>query len=394
MTGPNRDERMELIRRISASLVFSRSDRLRAFLVFIAEQSLTRPAVRLAEHEIGCKVFGRKESYLPLEDSVVRTAARRLRSKLREYFDGEGREEIWRVDVPKGSYVPVFTRETRGPRQPSLISAFIEESSQGLLVVCSDSSLVLMSSLAQRTISPEEYSSREFAPPEAGPFTDERLAEFWRDLTVARYTSYADLAIIQSVLRAAGAHADRVVVRHSRDISSRDLHFSRTILIGGLVANPWTALYEESCNFRVSPHFATNKFGFRAELVNCAPLPGEPASFFCPKSSSKTGPWHARLALLPGLSGEGRVLLIAGLNAAAAEAAGEFAGDPQAAAELTKLLDAKQLKTLPPFEAVLETKVVDSVPERARIVAFRRAPSRETAFPKDNGRRALGPESC
>jgi hypothetical protein len=373
MSEPSRDERMDLIRRISASSAFTRSDRLRAFLVFITEQYFTRPEIRLTEHDIGCRVFGRKDGYLPLEDSVVRTAARRLRSKLRDYFDEEGREESWRVDVPKGSYVPVFTqRESPGTRPPSLISAFIDESSQGLLVVSSDSSLVLMSSLAQRTISPEEYSSREFALPSTGLFKDERLADFWRDLAVTRYTSYADLAVIQSVLKAAGSHAGRVVIRHSRDISSRDLHVSRTILIGGLVANPWTALYEQSCNFRVRAHFAPNKFGFRAELVNCNPLPGEPAAFSCPKSSTKTGPWHARLTLLPSLSGEGRVLLIAGLNAAAAEAAGEFAGDPEAAVELMKLLDAKQLKKLPPFEAVLETKVVDSVPERARIVAFRR----------------------
>jgi hypothetical protein len=54
------------------------------------------------------EVYDRKTPYHPSLDSIVRTEARRLRSKLEEYYesDGEG-DPVFRY-FRKGSYVPVF----------------------------------------------------------------------------------------------------------------------------------------------------------------------------------------------------------------------------------------------------------------------------------------------
>ena len=47
-------------------------------------------------------------NYSPLEDSSVRVHVRQLRLKLHEYFNEEGRNEPVILEIPKGSYAPVF----------------------------------------------------------------------------------------------------------------------------------------------------------------------------------------------------------------------------------------------------------------------------------------------
>src|SRR5437870_9636348 len=53
-------------------------------------------------------LFHKPSGYSPLEDSSVRVHARQLRLKLHEYFDGVGRDESLVVEIPKGTYAPVF----------------------------------------------------------------------------------------------------------------------------------------------------------------------------------------------------------------------------------------------------------------------------------------------
>ena len=48
----------------------------------------------------------------------MRVEVRELRRRLDRYFDGEGAEETIRINIPKGSYVPVF--DTRAPRPGTL----------------------------------------------------------------------------------------------------------------------------------------------------------------------------------------------------------------------------------------------------------------------------------
>jgi hypothetical protein len=46
--------------------------------------------------------------YRPRQDSIVRIEARRLRSKLQEYYEGEGKGDPIFIYFRPGSYVPVF----------------------------------------------------------------------------------------------------------------------------------------------------------------------------------------------------------------------------------------------------------------------------------------------
>ncbi len=86
------------------------SNRLKAFLTCIVNAKLEGQADKLKEFTLGVEVFDKDETFDPNTDSIVRVEASRLRSKLREYYGAEGKDDPVRIDVPKGHYVPVFRR--------------------------------------------------------------------------------------------------------------------------------------------------------------------------------------------------------------------------------------------------------------------------------------------
>jgi Tol biopolymer transport system component len=94
----------------------SLSPALVKFLQFIVVETLEGRGDRLTEYFIAEKVFNQRE-FTPSEKSVVRVEKRRLREKLREYYEGPGKEDP--VIISLGStFVPIFSpRENRVPRK-------------------------------------------------------------------------------------------------------------------------------------------------------------------------------------------------------------------------------------------------------------------------------------
>jgi TolB-like protein len=90
------------------SKVFIQSARLSSFLRFIVEHVLDGNPSLLKEYVIGAEVYDRKPPYHPSQDSIVRTEARRLRSKLKEYYETEGKDDQVYVYLRPGSYIPAF----------------------------------------------------------------------------------------------------------------------------------------------------------------------------------------------------------------------------------------------------------------------------------------------
>jgi TolB-like protein/Tfp pilus assembly protein PilF len=101
------------LERILASTCFRKSTRVSRFLRFTVETRLRAQGDPIKEYLIGVEVFGRDGSYDPRLDPVVRVEAGRLRSKLAEYYRTQGQDDSLVIDLPKGSYVPIFS--TRKP---------------------------------------------------------------------------------------------------------------------------------------------------------------------------------------------------------------------------------------------------------------------------------------
>jgi TolB-like protein len=93
--------------------MFIQSDRLGRFLRFTVETTLAGDAEIVKEYLIGTEVYGRKPPYHPGADSIVRSEARRLRNKLKEYYESVGKDDTVLIYYRPGSYVPVFRPNRR-----------------------------------------------------------------------------------------------------------------------------------------------------------------------------------------------------------------------------------------------------------------------------------------
>ena len=94
--------------RILQSRAFRNSERLQRFLKFTVECASEGTVDRLKESVLGRSVFDRGSKYDPRTDSIVRVESQRLRKKLREYYEGEGRADPVSIVFNAGSYVPTF----------------------------------------------------------------------------------------------------------------------------------------------------------------------------------------------------------------------------------------------------------------------------------------------
>ncbi len=120
---------LDELSRILDSPMFTQSERLGRFLRFTVEKTLAGEAETLKEYLIGTQVYERKPSYNPGDDSIVRSEARRLRSKLKEYYESDGKQNPVLIRYRPGSYVPVFQlrqSEDRGTRDDALGELFVD----------------------------------------------------------------------------------------------------------------------------------------------------------------------------------------------------------------------------------------------------------------------------
>jgi hypothetical protein len=106
--------------KILSSSGFANAERLTRFLRYTVEETLNGQTDKLKESLLGIDVFGRKPTYDPRVDAVVRTEAVKLRARLRDYYESEGREDEIIIDLPKGGYVPVFRFREKEPPETSV----------------------------------------------------------------------------------------------------------------------------------------------------------------------------------------------------------------------------------------------------------------------------------
>lgn len=105
---PEAEAVAEQIERILASGDFDASPRSRAFLRFIIEETLAERREGLTQTAIATRVFGRRSDFDPTVDPIVRIQAGRLRRSLERYYLLSGAGDAVRIELPRGTYVPVL----------------------------------------------------------------------------------------------------------------------------------------------------------------------------------------------------------------------------------------------------------------------------------------------
>lgn len=109
---PSASEVKAVLARILASRGFAASERLSRLLRFTVEQTLAGSGHGLKEYQLGVALFDRREDFDPRIDPIVRVEVSRLRVRLKEYYEGEGRGDPIFIEYPKRSYAPVFRQST------------------------------------------------------------------------------------------------------------------------------------------------------------------------------------------------------------------------------------------------------------------------------------------
>jgi len=96
------------VEQVISSTDFDASRRSKEFLRFIADEALAGRIENVTESAIAAHVFGRGDDFDPILDPIVRIHAGCLRRSLDRYYALPGREGEVRIDLPRGTFLPVF----------------------------------------------------------------------------------------------------------------------------------------------------------------------------------------------------------------------------------------------------------------------------------------------
>ena len=100
----------QALERMAASEAFRGSPQLIAFLRYVVEATLRGEADRIKGYTIATEALGRTVDFDPQADPIVRVEATRLRRALSRYHASAIAPDGVQIDLPLGSYVPVFRR--------------------------------------------------------------------------------------------------------------------------------------------------------------------------------------------------------------------------------------------------------------------------------------------
>jgi hypothetical protein len=411
----SKDERWLAVQRIANSQGFCRSPRLREFLLFVSERQLGGHPEQITEANIGRRVYGRKETYDPSEDNIVRVSARQLRVKLREYYESEGILDPWVIEIPKGGYVPHFHRkeppvltqripepirvETPAPLRwtvtlvvalvavaagwllphrgqkfdlskqnvaaPNLVTFLFGDSQDPVQVVVSDSAFGLLQHMRGRKITLEEYAKQEYLKPPESIAGNLGAEQAWNAITSRQIVNLGDVGAAERFREALATQGDpsKVRMQSAQNMRARDFRSGNFILLGDAYSDPWAQLFsDEKSDFQ----FFRKEENSDPILTEVHPATGEPRKYV-----SGDGIGYARIALVPNLTDTGRVLLIAGDSMESTEAAANFCLDTKSSEALLSALGVSDKGAIPPFEAVVKTYQASGTGLKAELVTVR-----------------------
>lgn len=406
-TATDREAVLSQIERLNHSTVLHGSESLCKLLRYLAEHSLDSPHAQLKEYQIATEVFGRPSDFDPRLDSTVRVQTGRLRSKLGEYYAGEGAHDLIAIEIPKGAYsllyharapveeppppAPVPVAPAVHAPRPYPLSWFFLSIVIGALVVvviafattrfmlpalpaagASEAPAVALVSFWNAVMSGPEaplvvYSNAEFVGrPETGlryfnPATDRGKQIL--DL----YTGVGEVMAVHDLDRVFESLRHPVRIKRGRLLTWDDAKASDLIFIG----SP-----SENLSLRELPGARDFVFSRRAErprsgdlmIANLHPGPGEQTSYLA--SEPPISEDYALVSLTSGLNSNRRVLMLAGITTFGTQAAVEFVCRPARLEELLAKLGVTGRRELPLFEALLRVKVSGGVPVQGELAAL------------------------
>jgi hypothetical protein len=340
---------------------------------------------------------------------LVRVLVSQLRKKLHEHFTAEGRDEPVIVEIPKGSYIPVFrprpedfpepaplkpafawrpllggalagmllmglawftwsavqSRRERSAGKPNVEGFWgqILGNGQATYLVMSDVNLLEFENSIGHSAPLPEYEGHEF---------DQLAERYLRDpdqrALAKRFINRAPVALPDALMArdlgviAAAKHLPLSLIS-ARDLASSVVESQNAILLGSLRGNPWVGLFEGQMAFQTDYQETPSAVRF----INRAPLPGEQPDY--PAEWRRVG--YCRVVYRPNPKRTGVTMLISGSDVISTEGGARFATSEDWMRLLRQKLGLKTGEPFPYFEALLRTEIVNSTVPSFELVAYR-----------------------
>ncbi|MBL8178596.1 MAG: hypothetical protein JNK48_28240 [Bryobacterales bacterium] len=240
-------------------------------------------------------------------------------------------------------------------------------------IVVSDVNYGVLSILGGRALKIDEYTSPSYPqnllPGQESVMTPREQALF-SHLARTSFVSYADARMTHRIVEAAVPEGPRrqITVRSARDLKTRELAEGNFLFLGSPSSNLWVSLFEERLNF-----VEHKPVGEAAYFVNRHPQPGEDAKYRGIPRTGSNGVEYAAIALLPGESQRGKVLILQGTQQEGTEAAGLLLTTEQGRSKLRAALrlgataDIRNVH----FEALIRSRVLGGAAAQTDILATR-----------------------
>jgi len=270
------EEQREEFQRVLHSTQFRRAPKLQRFLSLVCEYHFTNRSRDINEFLVATEAFGKGSDFDPSQDSLVRVQAREARRRLREYYMGDGKDSKVILDIPIGSYAPVFSEVNDAPQPPwpkrvnPLKTAWLM-----LLVTALVCAALLFSAERQRRL---WGAAAIAAPAQAGRKTPALVSRLWNRfldsdvptvLVVSNpsvagecianpaatsvsgasaeaancpdeYTGMGEAVAINLISNLFEARNKPLIVKQSRMVNEDDVKRYNLILLGGRMVNNWT----------------------------------------------------------------------------------------------------------------------------------------------------------
>jgi hypothetical protein len=410
------------VQRILQSATFRNAYTLQQLLQFLASRVLdnSQPEL-LKEYTIGVEAFGRSQDFDPKTDTIVRVQIHRLRQKLKEYYDSEGRHDPIVVEIPKGHYLPAFEAvaaasdpssmpetNSKPHGQPADIrskdKAAGVSSTQarggprlgfGLVTLCATAACIGLgfwigtkqSPSDKQPITIKEYAAgtdavkafwanligddrtpviaypdavfllddsndlfrfRQGASDDRGALVDPHLArQFASNSKLVSeagplyyengYTGTGELQAVAMLSGLLGQMGAQPIIKPSRDITPVDLREHSVILLGSSFQNVAVAQLMSAGDLGFK-NPDSHLEGWRAEIINAFPQPGEEASYHTERDPVRhtLKMDYAIISVQSGLAPGRHLAVLGGLDTTGTEGATMFALSENGANELMR----------------------------------------------------------
>ena len=409
----------QLVQRASSSTALKNSPRLLQLFRYLCEHALTAPAELISEQQIGVEIFGREPGYNAEGDTIVRTQVSTLRKKLLQYFLSEGREEPITVEIPPGSYLPVFQPRREQPqkemgnstarilpeevpharpRQRGLWTALavltlvcgwlvwqnwrlhterapsiagtpyvnhlwkqLFDNGRPTLIVTSDGNAMFFSDAMNRPITIEEYRDPDYPSGLLSKWISDSPTRNLMGRFMNTYlTGSQDSIAISRLIETSAFHRIPSGVIYARDFRLEP-QAKNVIFLGHAKANPWVALFDRQLNFAYEWHPDSK----RGLLRNRKPKAGE-SEIYAGIPASTT---YATVAYLP--TSQGTAVLIGGSEMTAVDAGARFLCEEDTIQKLHSALNIDLTQKVPYFEALIVARRSGTVAYEPQLVTVR-----------------------